>query len=232
MPVYKHYSFDLWLTLIRSNPAFKAERAVYFHRHLNSMQKTLEEVKAIFRQVDLMCNAINEKTGNNIDAEEMYLMVISLLNPVPGYLQQIDTAALYREMEQLVFNYMPGVYSADTLPALQTLCEQGGCTLNILSNTGFIKGSTLRQVLQHIQLDRYFNFQLYSDEWGMSKPNQAFFVQMIQKAGEHQLQAGIAAHEIIHIGDNPLADIQGAQAAGIHSLLINSNHLTISNLMN
>lgn len=232
MPVYKHYSFDLWLTLIRSNPAFKEERAVYFHRHLNSLQKTLEEVKAVFRQVDLMCNAINEKTGNNIDAEEMYLMVVSLLNPVSGYLQQVDTVALYQEMEQLVFRYMPVVYGADTIPVLQRIKEQAHGTLGILSNTGFIKGSTLRLVLQQLQLDGYFNFQLYSDEWGMSKPNQAFFVQMIQTAGAHQLQAGIAAHEIIHIGDNPLADIQGARVAGIQSLLINSNHLTISNLMN
>jgi len=232
MPVYKHYSFDLWLTLIRSNPAFKEERACYFHRRLNPQQKSLEEVKAVFRQVDLMCNAINEKTGNNIDAEEMYLMVASLLNNIPGYLQDIDTAALYHDMEQLVFHYMPTVYGTETIPTLAKIKAQEGCTVSILSNTGFIKGSTLRQVLQHIQLHPYFNFQLYSDEWGMSKPNQAFFVQMIQTAGAHQVKTGIASHEIIHIGDNPLADIQGAYAAGIQSLLVNSNHLTISNLMN
>lgn len=232
MPVYKHYSFDLWLTLIRSNPAFKEERACYFHRHLNPQQKPLEEVKAVFRQVDLMCNAINEKTGNNIDAEEMYLMVVSLLTNIPGYLQSVDTATLYRDMEQLVFRYMPTVYGAETIPTLERIRKQEGCTVSILSNTGFIKGSTLRKILEEIQLNRYFHFQLYSDEWGMSKPNQAFFVQMIQTAGAHRLQTGIASHEIIHIGDNPLADIQGAQAAGIHSLLINSNHLSISNLMN
>ncbi|RZL31784.1 MAG: HAD family hydrolase, partial [Pedobacter sp.] len=26
MAFYKHYSFDLWLTLIKSNPTFKLER--------------------------------------------------------------------------------------------------------------------------------------------------------------------------------------------------------------
>src|SRR5690348_14119191 len=38
-----HYSFDLWLTLIRSNPAFKRERAQYFFHHHNGKAKPVEE---------------------------------------------------------------------------------------------------------------------------------------------------------------------------------------------
>ena len=63
MSRFRHYSFDLWLTLIKSNPAYKPERAGIFYRDYNSLNKSLEEIAAIFRQVDLMCNAINEKTG-------------------------------------------------------------------------------------------------------------------------------------------------------------------------
>ncbi|RYD21052.1 MAG: HAD family hydrolase, partial [Spirochaetia bacterium] len=72
MKKYKHYSFDLWMTLIRSNPAFKLERTRFFYQHFNCKEKTLEEVGLVFRQIDVMCNAINEKTGGNIHAEEMY----------------------------------------------------------------------------------------------------------------------------------------------------------------
>ena len=73
MPFYQHYSFDLWLTLIKSNPHFKKERALFFHKHLNTKHKSIEEVEKTFRQVDLMSNATNEKTGQNISANELYL---------------------------------------------------------------------------------------------------------------------------------------------------------------
>ena len=37
--------------------------------------------------------------------------------------------------------------------------------------------------------------------------------------------------EVIHVGDNPHADVRGAEAMGINSMLINSNNLSISNLL-
>lgn len=228
---YKHYSFDLWQTLIRSNPAFKAERARYFHQRYNRSSKSLEEVTAVFRQVDLMCNAINEKTGNNIDAEEMYLMVIDLVNGIPGYLSEINIDALYTEMENLVWQYLPQVYNAETIPVLDFISSRGNNTIGLLSNTGFIRGRTLRQVLKQLQLDGYFHFQLYSDELGMSKPSLSFFQHMIQTAASHPQHEQIALHEIVHIGDNPLADIGGGEAAGIHTRLINSNRETIQILL-
>lgn len=68
MSSYRHYSFDLWLTLIRSNPAFKQKRTEYFHQNFNYSHKSIDEVALAFRQIDIMCNTINEKTGKNIDA--------------------------------------------------------------------------------------------------------------------------------------------------------------------
>ena len=98
MQFYKHYSFDLWLTLIKSNPNFKKERALFFHKNFNSKKKNIEEIEKIFRQVDIICNSINEKTGKNIDADEMYLYrfypVISNKVDGVGY-----TLILYSEIE-------------------------------------------------------------------------------------------------------------------------------------
>ncbi|MCW3466322.1 HAD family hydrolase [Chitinophaga nivalis] len=223
---YKHYSFDLWLTLIKSDPAFKKERAHFFYIHFNRQQKSLEEVTAVFRQVDLMCNAINERTGKNIDAEEMYLMVISRINEDADIVYDIDIHQLYDQMEQLLLSHLPLVYSEETIPVLTTLKTTGECTVNVLSNTGFIKGRTLRKVLKEIKLSDYFDFQLYSDELGLSKPNPLFFQHMLHNVARCK-GAGINLKEVIHIGDNPRADIAGASAVGIDSLLINSNHSSI-----
>ncbi|GAA4802878.1 hypothetical protein GCM10023231_34780 [Olivibacter ginsenosidimutans] len=230
MNLIKHYSFDLWLTLIKSNPLFKKERAQYFYEKFNWSSFSLEAVEAIFRQVDVMCNLINEKTGKNIDADEMYLMVISMMNPGSFDWESIAIDELYREMEALVFKHLPQLFCEDTPKVLDHL-KSKGYSLNILSNTGFIKGITLREVLKKLQVDTYFDFQLYSDETGYSKPNHAFFELMFKNASAIYPQKGLHMREIMHIGDNPRADIQGAGLFGIKSMLINSNQLSITQLM-
>lgn len=232
MPYYQHYSFDLWLTLIKSNPGFKIERTKIFHRDFNLSNKSIDEVAKVFRQVDLMCNAVNENTGKNIDAEEMYLMVISLMNDNQLNIKDIDIKKLYFDMEAVVFNYLPLLYSPVTIEVLDHLKNKSGGTISLLSNTGFIKGITLRKVLAELKIEQYFDFQLYSDEAGMSKPNPAFFELMLQNIKRVNHPKQINLNSIIHIGDNPVADIEGANTAGIKSLLINSNNQDITSLKN
>lgn len=228
----KHYSFDLWFTLIKSNPVFKSKRATYFFEHFNTLHKSLEEVQQIFRQVDLMCNTINEKTGKNIDAEEMYLMVLYQLNDGFEMFEQFDLSELYVEMEKLIFSYSPTVFSLETIEVLERLNQQAGVSFNISSNTAFIKGQTLRVILQELKLAQYFNFQLYSDEIGYSKPNSAFYSSLLHQINLTRQVEEIATHEIIHVGDNPIADIYGAKKMGLQTFQINTNENTILNLLN
>jgi putative hydrolase of the HAD superfamily len=230
MVVYKHYSFDLWLTLIKSNPLFKQERTKYFHAKFNKKHKTVEEVALIFRQVDLMVNAINEKTGKNIDADEMYIMVISIINDFSVDFTNINLNLLYDDMENLLLKYLPILYDKGSLKVLDFLKNTNHSTLNILSNTGFVSGITLRKVLKVLEIDQFLDFQLYSDEVRLSKPNQKFFELMLDSI-DRVKHPVLNLNEVIHIGDNPIADVQGAKAIGINSLLINSNNLSISTLL-
>lgn len=230
MAFYKHYSFDLWLTLIKSNPTFKLERTKYFHKKFNSKHKSIDEVAVIFRQVDLMINAINEKTGKNVDADEMYLMVISMINDHNFQFRDLDLEALYNEMEELLFTHMPLIYCDNCLPVLAKVKEPELSTTNILSNTGFIKGKTLRKVINHLGIDQFIDFQLYSDEVRMSKPNPKFFELMLNKI-DREKHPELILSNIIHVGDNPHADIRGAEAMGIKSMLINSNNQSILQLL-
>ncbi|PSL47339.1 putative hydrolase of the HAD superfamily [Chitinophaga niastensis] len=232
MNTYKHYSFDLWLTLIKSNPSFKQERTKFFFDHFNQHHKSIEAIALIFRQVDVMCNAINEKTGNNIDAEEMYLMVISAINDDHHSFRDIDLEKLYQDMEALVFKHLPVIYDAGTVDVLSKIKQSSGSTISLLSNTAFIKGRTLRVVLEKLGLNRFFDFQLYSDETGMSKPNERLFRLMLDNITASRNDEKINLTEIIHIGDNIKADIEGAKMIGINTLLINSNNQSILSLLN
>jgi len=227
----KHFSFDLWFTLIKSNPQFKKERALYFFRHFNAQRKSLAEVESVFRSVDLMCNAINERTGKNISSEEMYLMVVYQLNGTLTPFAATDFNGLYEEMERLFFNYAPSLFSAQTPEVLSRLKQLPGTTMNILSNTAFIKGAALKKVISGLGLSEYFDFQIYSDEAGASKPSSEIFRVLLNQVYRLRSEDGIALNEIMHVGDNPVADIEGARAAGIHAFQINTNDNLISNLL-
>jgi len=227
----KHFSFDLWLTLIKSNPLFKEQRACYFYNNFNRKARSVEEIKCIFQNVDVLCNAMNEKTGKSISAEEMYLMAVLQVNESIEIIKDLDLDLLYSDMEYLVLQYMPEIFSNETVAILDRIKNRPGVTLNILSNTAFIKGSTLKKVNSHLGISQYFDFEIYSDEVGLSKPNIDLYNQLIEKV-YHIRQDGIEPGEIIHVGDNYHADISGAKKAGIHSFQINTNHRSITHLLN
>lgn len=227
---YKHYSFDLWLTLIRSNPNFKIERTKYFFDHFNFKNKTLAEVKSIFRNIDVTANRINEKTGKNLDVDELYLMIIAQMNDYDVNLQDVDIQQVYNDLEVKLFENLPVLYDDNTKSTLKYLKENTKTTIGILSNTGFIKGVTLRQVLQKLDISEYFDFQIYSDELGLSKPNPKLFEFLLERVRK-QHQKEILAKEIIHIGDNPIADIAGGEKVGMATFLLNSNQKSIKNLV-
>lgn len=184
----------------------------------------MEEVRHVFRNTDVMCNRINEVTGKNIDYDEMYLMIISAINDYDVDLGDVPVKEIYQELEDLFFRFRPVLYDENTKRVLEVLKSTSGT--NILSNTGFIKGDTLSKLLQELQIDHLFDFQLYSDETRISKPNPEFFNRMIA-----QLPAGLPLDQVVHVGDNPRADILGAKAMGISAIQINSNEHRIQDLV-
>lgn len=230
MKQYKHYSFDFWQTLYKSNPAFKEERAQYFHDHFNRENKTVDEIKKIFSEIDNMCNVVNEKVGFNIDGFEMYAMVLHRLNYDMSMLGLRDLHAVCHMMDQVFEKNLPTTFDDDTIPVLKEL-KRRGCTLSILSNTGFVKGYNLKKALIASGIDHLFDFQFYSDEHGVSKPNEFFFRHMLNKVHAIRMHHPILDHEIVHVGDNVQADIKGAKIIGIDSILINRGEKTIKDVL-
>jgi len=61
----------------------------------------------------------------------------------------------------------------------------------------------------------YFDFAFLAEEVGASKPQPDMFEAALEKSGA-------MAHQIVHVGDNPDHDIQGAQSVGMHTVWMNS----------
>lgn len=221
----RHVSFDLWLTLIKSNPVFKQQRGGLL-KSFFKIPHPVEAITARIRMWDLRFNAINEASGRNLDASEMVLVILADLDVD---LREIDPLMLekyYAAMESLFMEFHPVLYEEKLIDYLGTLRDQG-MTLSLLSNTGFIKGRTLKTLLQQLGIAPLLHFQIYSDEIKASKPSPEAYRHLLEQA---KLLGTTEPGNILHIGDNAHADYHGAQRIGLQSALINSNQVSLLNL--
>ncbi|MGE8433142.1 HAD family hydrolase [Chryseobacterium joostei] len=209
-----HFSFDLWLTLIKSHPEFKTKRVELFSSFFN-VDKPIDEVAKTVKYYDDLCNTINEVTGGNIDTFEIYLMILGALNLDVKLLNKEKLNEFYVKSEELFLEYKPVVIFENIHDFFDEIKNQGK-TINILSNTGFIKGITMRKFLIHENLDQYIDFHIYSDEMNCSKPNPLIFQEVKNNIKDQDLPMS----QILHIGDNPVADYKGARDFGFSAHLL------------
>ena len=73
--------------------------------------------------------------------------------------------------------------------------------------------STLPALLDRLDLTRYLDGVVVSALVGASKPSREIFATALAAAG-------VAPHEVLHVGDSPLDDYEGARAAGLPALLL------------
>jgi putative hydrolase of the HAD superfamily len=212
---YSHLSFDLWLTLIRSNPEFKKKRNLLF-KDFFEINSSIERVNEVVRYYDVLCNSINEKTGLNLNTYEIYYLILNALEVDLNVNGTERLGEFYNETEKLFLNYKPELIFPDIKLQFQKMTTEGK-SINILSNTGFINGKTLRNILSFYELEDFISFQIYSDEVGYSKPNNEIFqlvFDQVNKTRETQKK------EILHIGDNSIADYNGAVNFGFDAHLL------------
>ncbi|MCL4692850.1 MAG: HAD-IA family hydrolase [Candidatus Hydrogenedentes bacterium] len=96
----------------------------------------------------------------------------------------------------------------DVVPGLDDLRERG-VRLAVVSNWD----SRLPLLLERLSLSDRFEFILTSAESGFSKPHPDIFVQACRRLN-------LSPEDVVHVGDSPEEDVDGAQAAGIRGVLL------------
>jgi len=89
------------------------------------------------------------------------------------------------------------------------ILKRRGVVLGVISNWD----SRLPDTLKAMGLARHFDFILASTVVGSAKPDQKIFMEALQRSG-------VGSDEACHIGDEPIADIEGASLAGVDAILI------------
>jgi putative hydrolase of the HAD superfamily len=225
---YLHLSFDCWKTLIRSHPAYKAQRSAYFQELFNPSGLSVMEVDLRVRKVEKMVDRLVEMSGQHVYSVHIIGMILNELSYPIDTLSHADLSSISGQLQAIFFNYLPDLYDEHTKETLYRLRDEG-YTLSILSNTALVPGSDIKVALKELGIYRYFSFMYFSDEQKIAKPH--FMVFDMMAAHAVTLPTHPTKKEILHIGDNFITDVRGPASAGIDAFRINTNDKTIKDLL-
>jgi FMN phosphatase YigB (HAD superfamily) len=215
----KHYSFDFWNTIAFSNTMFKKERAVYISNILNNAV-SLISIDAAFHKIGQEYNLLQESGKRVISPADLLEKVLYELQPFASH---FNFEVLIRDIDKLFIDFPPLIdeHFKDVLASIFA----SGKTCSITSNTAFISGKTIKQYLKNLGLLKKISFCLFSDEVGYAKPSKEIYESLHLSA--KTFHSNLKASEIIHFGDNKVADYNGASFFGFRSFLfyINNNLL-------
>lgn len=222
----KHISLDLWNTLLISNPNFSVERVKYFSKnYLSNINNDIisKEIENIGIETDL----INMSEGISIPSEKMYSKL--LFKQQNLILDESELKTIYSDLELIFLKNLPFImYNIDALKECFENLLSKDYSLNISSNTAYIKGKTLINVLEKLELKQYFSFFIFSDEINFSKPSKKFFEKLLNNCEKLKINK----ENIIHIGDSIEADINGANQCEIKSHYVDKNERKLVDFLN
>ena len=199
----KHLSLDFWNTLGIPNPKYaEARNLVLAMEHGVSV----EAAAGIYAEVKATIDRTHCATARPLSWE----MCHELLNERFGNRYNGSRGARVADALAEAFKAWPPTLLPGAVNALIRM-QTTGMTLSITSNTNFIRGALIRDVVLAPAVR--FDFYLFSDEVGYAKPHPEMFGRLIERAD-------LTPKEIVHMGDSVECDVQGAERAGIRRIWV------------
>jgi FMN phosphatase YigB (HAD superfamily) len=230
----KTITVDLWGTLLFDGPSsdnrYKKRRLADIASLLAAAGVTVSTA-ALDRAYDESGTYLGRvwATHRDVPVDDHIRAILAAINPgLPKRVPPTLMTSLIEAYSQPILVVPPAVDDT-ALAALESL-NVGGYTLALISNVMRTPGVSLRRLLERFRLLRYFQHTTFSDEVRIRKPAPEIF--------HLTLRAVAGAPETsVHVGDDPILDVQGAQAAGMRVVQVTSSRtrgprpdLTISRL--
>lgn len=203
----KAITFDFWGTLFDAHHSLKSERADYLGLFVDvTTEQAIEAYNQAWRVFD---DAVHKGFGLS-----PAWLLHDTLERLGVSLAPQDYELTLRFWQEHLSDFPPRPLSG-ARHMLQTL-RQEGYWIGLISDTGATPGRVLRRLLADREMLSLFDWLTFSDETGVTKAHPQAF--------RHTLRAlGVRPEETLHVGDSPLADIQGAKAVGLHTALVLEN---------
>ncbi|MBP7276185.1 MAG: HAD family hydrolase [Kiritimatiellae bacterium] len=116
------------------------------------------------------------------------------------------------DLQRLILSRFQAFVDAVSAPEpVPPLLERLAARYRLALCSNYPDGSAIRASLKRTGLDRFFDPVIVSADYGFVKPHPALFRELLRALG-------LAAENVAFIGDNWLADVQGARCAGLWSV--------------
>jgi putative hydrolase of the HAD superfamily len=205
-------TFDCWGTLLLDSPGtderYASRRVAGFEKILNASGIPVHR-----RELDRAYEASGRwlartwRKHQDVPVIQHVRAILEAVDPsLPDRLAPQQLAALIRAYANPALLVPPAVDEGARY-ALETLAARG-LTLGVVSNIMRTPGNVLRQILDRSGLLAPVKVLTFSDECRIRKPDPEIFRSTLR-------QMGVAPEDAVHVGDDPILDVEGARDAGM-----------------
>lgn len=222
--VVRGVSLDVWMTLVRSDPGFKPARDAMLRDALGLAVPADVFAQALRvadvetdRQVET--DGVDRALADRVDRAVRALVAGGLVAGAPVLREEPGLVTeLLAHQHRIALEHPPVPLD----PALPDLLAALGevVPVALTSNTGMLPGVTMRALLGDVGLLEPVRVAVFSDEVGTAKPWPVVFERTLEGLAATVETRGIAPEDVVHVGDNPVADVRGALEAGLRAVLV------------
>jgi len=210
-------TFDLWETMIIDEPERDMVRSRMrcegLHGALTDLgvQLPLNDLKRAYEESAPRIQAIWQR-NEHVPTLEQIRLIIELASKQPAAIPPYPGSAEMLEKAYVdpLFAIPPRL-NKDAVATLEGLRSRAH-KIGLISNTGRSPGEALHRLLESYGVLRFFDATVFSDEVRCRKPDRKIF----ELAAD---RLGVDLANMVHVGDDPEADIWGAKQAGMRALL-------------
>ena len=207
---------DCWGTLLLDGPGSDDR---YQRQRLHGIQTILARTGVTVSQGDLDRAYIESgrwlariwQYRRDVPVSEHVTAVLDALDPELADCLPSGIVAELRDAYASPALRVPPAADAGAGAALEELRARG-LVLGLVSNTMRTPGAVLRQIFDRVGLLAPFRVLTFSDECGIRKPDPEIFFLTLR-------QLGVAPEEAVHVGDDPVLDVEGARDARMHGVI-------------
>jgi len=209
--VLKAVAFDLWETLITDLPEIASKQQEARITGLvdvltaAGLDASIEDVTRAHRDVWHHCWERYWSQDRDVSSRGQVVHFVESLG-APANLGEDMLEALEEAYGGAAVLHPP--IPVEGAPAVVDELRRRGLAIGVVSNTGRTPGRHLRRILDALGFSGRIDGMVFSNEIGECKPRPAIFEAL-------RAQLGCGFEEMAFVGDNPFADVWGAQQCGM-----------------